>query len=154
MSLIYKLPNKSSLVFSNEVLEHFKSQKQRLFQNERGGILFARFDDSVTRVCLAQGPFKSDLMKAFQFRANKKRAQKDIDNKFEQGLHYIGEWHTHPQKTPLPSSDDKAAIVDCFNKSTHELENLILVIVGQNDFPQGLWVGVSNGQSISELSAV
>jgi len=151
MSFEYELPNKEKLVLQDEAVEYFSQRKQRKFQFERGGILFAEFDEGRTMISLAAGPYKNDVKLPFQYRANKENAQKDIERKFEEGLHYAGEWHTHPQKIPIPSSQDIDAIKCCYNKSEHKLDYFVLIIVGQSSFPKGLWVGVADGSNVHQL---
>ena len=71
---------------------------------------------------------------------------------FKRSLHYIGDWHTHYQRTPAPSARDVAAMCALFVKSTHELPGLAIVIVGQAPEPDGLFVGVSDGRDIRRLT--
>jgi len=151
MNFEYELPNQEKLVLQSEAVEYFSRRKQRKFQFERGGILFAQFEEGRTVISLAAGPYKNDVKLPFQYRANKESAQKDIEKKFKDGFHYVGEWHTHPQKTPIPSSQDMDAIKCCYNKSEHKLDYFVLIIVGQSSFPKGLWVGVADESSVYPL---
>lgn len=52
-------------------------------------------------------------------------------NKSNQTRVYIGEWHTHPEDYPLPSSIDNSQWELCRKNST---ESLIFVIFGINDY--------------------
>jgi integrative and conjugative element protein (TIGR02256 family) len=70
---------------------------------------------------------------------------------FEQGLHYVGDWHTHPEPIPHPSATDTAEILDIFRCSKHELAAMLLVIVGQSTFPKGLFVGAVHGYGVQSL---
>ena len=151
MTLVYELPNSELLLIDGEVVCYLSQKKQRRFQFEKGGILFAHFEDGKTIVSLATGPYKKDFRHPFQYQVHKESAQKDIENKFKQGLHYIGEWHTHPQKIPKPSLQDLDTIKSCYNHSKHELDFMVLIIVGQGKVPEGLWVGVSDGAELFRL---
>ena len=72
---------------------------------------------------------------------------------FKRGLHYIGDWHTHHQWTPVPSARDVTAMRALFVESTHELPGLAIVIVGRAPEPEGLFVGVCDGRDIRRLTA-
>ena len=74
-----------------------------------------------------------------------------IESYFDQGLHYVGDWHTHPEKHPTPSADDLRSIAECFRQSTHELLGFLLVILGTGDPPAGLWVGWHDGRATNRL---
>ena len=151
MTLVYELPNRELLIIDSEVVCYLSRKKQKRFQFERGGILFAHFEEGKTIVSLATGPYKKDLQRPFQYQPHKKSAQNDIESKFKEGLHYIGEWHTHPQKIPRPSQQDLNTLQHCYRRSKHILNFMVLIIVGQNQFPEGLWVGVSNGLKMYAL---
>lgn len=72
---------------------------------------------------------------------------------FAHGLHYVGDWHTHPEDNPWPSPTDLDSIVDCVRRSRHELAGFLLVIVGRLDPPAGLYVALHDGRSASALRA-
>lgn len=55
-----------------------------------------------------------------------------------EGLHFIGDWHTHPEPTPTPSGSDVRSIRDAVVKSKHHLNGFLMIIVGTDVFPQGL----------------
>ena len=57
-------------------------------------------------------------------------------------LGYLGDWHTHPEREPSPSSWDLESMEDCFKKSRHQLKAFVMVIVGRAAFPEGLWVSL------------
>lgn len=152
--LEFTLPNNDRLIVTEDVLAHFEHNRQHFGQRERGGLLFARFESRKTIICQASGPSKSDWMRRFQFRANKNKAQQVINRNFELGLHYVGEWHTHPEGYPNPSGDDRKAIKACFTKSEHSLDYFILAIVGQHPFPEGLWVGTSDSSDLTKLLVI
>lgn len=44
---------------------------------------------------------------------------------------------TYPEDVPTPSSDDLTSIAEVVRKSTHHLPGFLLLIVGQEPFPQG-----------------
>lgn len=44
--------------------------------------------------------------------------------------YYVGEWHTHPQSLPVPSSTDYNAMVEITNHADVAIKNPVLLIVG------------------------
>lgn len=58
----------------------------------------------------------------------------------QQGFHFIGFWHTHPEGQPRPSSEDILLITDHAKAAQQSLTGLIFVIVGNQSFPKGLFV--------------
>ena len=50
--------------------------------------------------------------------------------KGEPKKYYVGEWHTHPQNPPIPSSFDYNAMVAISNHKNVAIKNPLLLIVG------------------------
>jgi len=132
----------TTFLFSTAVLSVFKGARQDTAQKpEVGGQLFGTFDGgqvAVTTATITPSPSK----KRFLFFPTRAREQKDIDERFADGLHYLGDWHTHPEMTPTPSSRDLKTMTECFRKSKHELRAFLMVIVGLAPVDAGLWVGL------------
>lgn len=138
--------------FKQEVLDYFLLHRQmKPTAKEVGGQLFGKFKNDIVCVCCATGPRKIDRNGRFFFNPSRWMERFEIKRKFRQGLHYIGDWHTHPQKKPTPSSLDIQSMNDCFVQSIHELPYFALVIVGQVAPPVGLWVSLHNGKQWLEL---
>lgn len=141
-----------SLVFSEGVLNHFSRHRQsRWFHRESGGQLFARISQSEILIAEASGPRRSDRRTPWSYVPDRSAAQAEIADRFSRQLHFVGDWHTHPEDCPLPSRTDTASILSCFNRSKHTLNAFLLVIVGRQDFSSGLWVGLCDGQSLIRL---
>jgi len=139
-----KCSEQEIVIFPN-VLQHFhKNRQSTSLAAEVGGQLFARILSKRVYICLATGPAIDDKRGRFWFVPNQKRQNDEIRKHFQEGLHFVGDWHTHPEPVPNPSETDLASMADCFNKSRHQLKSFVMVIVGQTDFPAGLWVSLHN----------
>jgi hypothetical protein len=68
-------------------------------------------------------------------------------------LHYVGDWHTHPELAPSPSGRDLRSIEECARKSTHGLNGFLLIVVGLAPFPEGLSVSLHNANEHVGLKA-
>lgn len=129
------------LVFSDKVLLHFAQHQQRKQRDvEAGGQLFARLTPFEVFIEEATGPRLSDRRARMSYVPDRLAERAEIREKFSEGLHYVGDWHTHPEKNAKPSSIDKATIADCTQKSSHRLQGFVLAVVGNGNLPECLHV--------------
>lgn len=151
--MTYELPGqKQRLIFTHRVLKHLFQQRQiKKKQSEAGGQLFARITSKIVVVVAATGPHVHDIRKRFSFIPYKWRLNKEIHDYFSRELHYVGDWHTHPQKIPKPSWLDLQSMQECYAKSNHELDHFILVIVGNSTGTERIWVGLINRTQTIDL---
>jgi len=143
MTLRYVLQQGASgITLSSSALASFERFRQRhIWQREAGGQLFARFSGSETIIVDATPPTRSDRRRRTAFEPNRRAQHAEIRKRFDAGLHFVGDWHSHPEPVPSPSRLDLESMRDCIRQSQHDLKALVLVIVGTRPFPQGLWVG-------------
>jgi integrative and conjugative element protein (TIGR02256 family) len=131
------------IVFHLEVLEVFDKHKQTgFFRAETGGQLFASLKHGQIEIVRATESGESGKRGRNFFRPNRGDEQADIRAAFAEDVHFIGDWHTHPEKKPTPSGTDIVKATEIFDRSTHELNGFCLVIVGTAVFPDGLWCGI------------
>lgn len=139
---------------SKTVLSHFdRSRQSGSKSKEAGGQLFALIDDNIIFIEQATGPRPSDRRTPLSFIPNRLAERSEIRRLFKKGLHYVGDWHTHPEAKPRPSSTDERSINETFRKSRHQLDGFILAIVGTDPLPSGLFIGVTDGKSLTRLTA-
>ncbi len=142
-----------TLVLSESVIEHLVRHRQiGRDSHEAGGQLFAHIEDSIIRIELATGPRPSDRRRPRSFLPNRLAERQEIQQLFKEGLHYVGDWHTHSERHPRPSPIDIASFQDMFCQSRHHLASFVLVVVGTAALPCGLFVGIANERSWRELS--
>lgn len=144
-SIEYEIGDSQRLVFASEVLQVFARFRQDgCWKREAGGQLFAELSKNMATVQLATTPNSKDFRSRFQFIPLLKMQQQQIDEQFTNGLHFVGDWHTHPQEIPKMSATDRQSMSECFAKSTHNLNSFVMVIVGTASFPKGLSVSLHN----------
>ena len=119
---------------------------------EVGGQLFARIDRWGVRIEHATGPRTSDVRRLRACIPNRAAERQEIQRLFKEGLHYVGDWHTHPERYPTPSAVDISSVQDMFRRSKHRLASFVVVIVGTAPLPDGLFVGIANENGWSRLS--
>lgn len=140
------------LAFADRVLDHFGSHRQvRPWHREAGGQLFAAIEGSKIVVEEATGPRPGDRRTRTSYLPDRAAERLEIEDRFRSGLHFVGDWHTHPEKVPNPSSRDIASIGESVLKSSHTLNGFILVVVGRSGPPEGLHVLLHDGKNASRL---
>lgn len=129
------------------VVLHFDMHRQCTGKHtEAGGQLFARFADITISIEKATGPRRTDRRSPWSFLPDRLAERREINLLFKQGLHFVGDWHTHPQTRPAPSGTDMASFREMFQRSRHELSYFVMVIVGTDPAPDGLFVALINGK--------
>lgn len=141
------------ITLSAAAVVHMLEYRQlRAGDNEAGGQLFARLSAGRVDIEIATGPHHADLRSRFYFAPSRINERREIQELHRRGLHYVGDWHTHPQEVPLPSGLDLHNIREIFSQSHHAYAGILMVIVGQLEPPAGIYVGIANGQSVSALA--
>ena len=146
-----------TLVISDEVIKHFRQHQQRHWASrEAGGQLFAREISASNEIelVLATGPRASDKRTRTSYKPDRKVEQQEINHCHQQGLHFIGDWHTHYEYAPHPSEDDCYSISSAFQQSVHTAHSFLLIIVGRGQLPLNLYVGAHEAASFSRLEPI
>lgn len=137
-----------TLVLTDSVLAHFDRHRQRKWlQSEAGGQLFARIERAEIRVEEATGPRRTDRRTRMTYHADRAEEQHEIDTRYPQGLHYVGDWHTHPTAHPEPSLRDLTTISETVCRSSHSLNAFVLIIVGTDCASTSLCVLLHDGRN-------
>lgn len=141
------------LRISDAVLSHLRRYRQYgSTACEAGGQLFARFGREAITIELATGPRIRDKRRTrFSFAPSRRLEVEEIKACFIKGLHFVGDWHTHPEGRPNPSLRDLASMAECYRRSRHDLDALVMIIVGTDEFPHGLWIGLHAEKGFTPL---
>lgn len=143
------------LFIGSKVLQHFHAHRQtKSLASEVGGQLFAEFHPGRICICLATGPASVDKRSRLWFVPDQKRQNAEIQKHFKERLHFVGDWHTHPEPTPTPSGTDLNSMRECFKQSRHQLKSFVMIIVGQAEFPDGLWVSLHTERRTDRLELI
>lgn len=142
------------LVIHKSVLGHFDRHRQ-ISRNDReaGGQLFATYERHTITIREATGPYSSDKRRRYLFRPDRAAERRDILKWFRARRHFVGNWHTHPEPVPSPSSTDVRNTRARFIESEHELLAFTMIIVGLAPFPDGLWVSLIDASGHTVLQA-
>lgn len=141
-----------AIILSDEALSIMSKYRQvKPMAKEAGGQLFAKFEGANTLIVEATKPKILDKRSHYGFKPNRLLQRLEIYDRYRKGLHFVGDWHTHPEKFPSPSNKDISDMAECFHLSTHNLRAFIMVIVGTEPEPKGLHVALVKGESIVHL---
>lgn len=116
---------------------------------ESGGILIGYFQENNSYIITDfTKPGHEDKQSRFGFVRSKKNAQKEVNFFFKESEGkkiYLGEWHTHPEDFPSPSSTDKASIWDRIQKDRINAETIFMIIFGR----KGIYISAVNKSRIT-----
>lgn len=121
---------------------------------EAGGVLMGRHIRGTRDVVVdsVTTPMRGDRRSRFSFHRSRRPHQHALDEtwKLSEGTCvYMGEWHTHPESYPNPSSVDLADWRKRLRRDEVDSESLFFVIVGQELC--AAWEGFRSTQEISRL---
>ncbi|MBS7815104.1 Mov34/MPN/PAD-1 family protein [Wohlfahrtiimonas chitiniclastica] len=145
--LVFQALDNSIVVISAEVVDILISYRQ--LSNtalESAGVLIGERRGEHLVIKTLSEPSQLDIRSRFMVDRVSGHHQKIVDDAFKQSgslWHYLGEWHTHPEDVPTPSSVDYSS----WYKNLNSSEPLILIIVGRTDF----WAGKKTHDSIEVL---
>jgi len=142
-----------SVVITDVVLQHFlRYQQLRSNQTEAGGQLFGRIHDQTIMIEEATGPRRSDKRTRYSYIPDRRAEQREIDDRFSDGLHFLGDWHTHPEPIPNPSGIDLNNMRECVKKSRRAVSGFLLIIVGSDSLPRALHASLHDGKEALSLT--
>ena len=133
--------NQIEIVIEEGALDAMRAHRQAgCFSKEAGGQLFARINKTGWTIAEATGPRPSDKRSRFGFVPDRAAEQVEIADRFRLGLHYVGDWHTHPERRPKPSGTDMESIRSTVRSSRHELPWFLMLILGNDDRVDSFWL--------------
>jgi len=132
------------------VLSTFRQDKK--VKPEAGGILLGYRRDPHLHVVDATFPGPGDrAMRTGFWRSGLAHQQMAYDRWQSSGrtLDYVGEWHTHPQLVPSPSTIDLIEWEKIATSKRHV--EMIFLILGLD---RTIWLGISEGSSIRRIKPI
>jgi integrative and conjugative element protein (TIGR02256 family) len=119
-----------------EVVNELKTNAQREGNELCGVLMGAQVGDKHYRISKISPPCVKKHTR-YGCERDAAMANQFIEEDYEQSEHtrfYIGEWHTHPENTPMPSALDCSSIKDIYQTASLVMPFLFMIIVGLNCF--------------------
>lgn len=134
---IKKIPSAPRLLIRESVLSKIGAFRQMSAEPESGGILLGEYFpiENVIRILFASKPGTADRRSLFSFHRDANRSTRIARLLWRQSggrIHYVGEWHTHPESVPKPSCADRLSMARLLRRSTVVTGGLVLLILGRN----------------------
>lgn len=146
------ISNEDGTVFvliNDNVLETLEAHRQLDFsQPESGGILIGEYRGPHLNIVKLTTPASGDLQSRFRFFRRSKSHQFIASKTWKDSNStqtFLGDWHTHPEDHPSPSSIDE---MDWLRK----LPNRIMIVIIQGRSSR--WYGIWNGKNLREAKVV
>ena len=138
-----------SIVIDNTLVDKLCRLGSDHYPKEYGGLLVGRYINDNKEVIIEQTvlpkKFKSS---AFSFERGVEGLRETLRGFFNESpsLIYVGEWHTHPDGKPIPSSTDSSALrtIAAHHKVSIENPLLLIIAVGRNAYEFGFYVLYQN----------
>ncbi|MBR7797894.1 hypothetical protein GT022_17835 [Agaribacter marinus] len=153
--MIFYFGKTSKLKINDDVLDRLRVYRQlESTDTEAGGVLMGRFLEGSGDIIidLITEPTEKDTRERCFFRKYLETHQEIVDKVWEESdgtFNYVGEWHTHPEKHPSPSSHDRKEWKKVLRKTQCESSFLFFIIIGTESI--AAWVGNRESEKINKL---
>ncbi|HDR6277195.1 MULTISPECIES: Mov34/MPN/PAD-1 family protein [Bacillus cereus group] len=151
---VFILPDNKLLYIRPEALDKMNKYKQIKWNDtEAGGILIGRIlvEDENYIIDDVSEPMSKDKRMRTRFSRKVEGHQEYFNDVWERAngrCFYLGEWHTHPQRVPIPSSIDRTDW-NRLLKMGYETGRLFFIIIGIEELK--VWYGSGEELVIIEL---
>ena len=146
-----------SIEIEDNVLNVLRKYEQTIGMYEAGGILLGGYIPQENKyiITAATEPSIHDKRGLLFFVRNRKKSQTIINECWHQSgglINYLGEWHTHACKWPVPSFPDRQLLRMIAKDKSNVWQLFFMIIVGQgNTFFLGIADADQNGKLIYEI---
>lgn len=151
----FKIASQGVIKLSDKVLSDFCKYRQiEKKDTEAGGVLLGRFIQYSPDIVVDQitVPMKRDIRKRCYFKKNREDHQELMNSIWKKSngtCNYLGEWHTHPEPYPTPSSHDIKEWEKVLNYTICDSDELFFIIVGTKSIC--VWKGTKKNLIIEKL---
>lgn len=144
--------NKFKLSITSDCIETAMRYCDDSPNRETGGILIGQYQDnhSLASIKFITGPPKDSKRTRFNFERGKAGLQKLLDDNWEIGNYYLGEWHFHPGASPNPSRQDIKQMNEIARSQRYNCPEPILLIIGgrPSDYSVAIFISNEGGEFV------
>lgn len=140
--------SKTQIVLETPVLEVFQNNVQHSIRDhEKGGLLFGRLYPEENLIVVTEAKRINSIKSGYtELYIDLEEANEYIKKVWEESkgkITYLGDWHTHHERSPLPSPTDYVTFKSTYHHSKIDQNVLICAIVGTNTIERkGLFIGI------------
>ncbi len=124
-----------SLEIEDKLLNDLFEEGKQHYPNEFGGFLIGYYssDHKHLRITDSILPVKYKSSQ-YNFERSTEGIEEQLRKLYDEApsQFYVGEWHTHPNNSAIPSSTDISAIYTIVNMPNSCIKNPVLLIIGYN----------------------
>lgn len=119
---------------SRECLDCILKNVKKAGNYETGGILTGNYSDDLKTafIKLLTGPPVDSKKGSTWFNRGTQGLKKLIDKLWSKNTYYLGEWHFHPNASPIPSGQDKRQMKEIAVSKQYNCPEPIMLIIGGN----------------------
>lgn len=153
-------PKHIEVIFEDLALEVLRTSAQCFrTDHERAGLLLGRILPDENRIIVVEATSPSFLSSGItNVCIDLEDANKYMLSRWAESdgkITYVGDWHTHPEYRPFPSSTDRFTFLDTFWKSRVDQNLLLCAIIGMSpETNDGIWVGVQSRFFLHKLNRI
>lgn len=137
------------IVISEELTIRLYELGLKYHPAEYGGILVGKYSDDL-KTCFIEETIVPTKHKSsrYSFERGKEGLFQKLTEYYHQNpqLIYVGEWHTHPDSTPVPSITDKKAMIKIAADEDVKISSPVLIILGvtKTIYSVGIYIQFNN----------
>lgn len=142
--------SKLEILFSGEAKKELLQYHHLIGKPERGGVLLGELYPQKNFALIkhiVEAPSKQKGFASYEMDVS--FVQKRINTLWEQSgktITYLGDWHSHPEKRPIPSVRDYITFSQNYFKSKIDQNFLVYIVTGFQDKGHvPLWIGICEG---------
>lgn len=135
-----------SIEVDDELLSNLVEKGKSHYPNEFGGFLVGYYSNDNSHLHVTDTVLPKNFKTSkYSFERSTKGIAKTLTSYYKEipQKFYVGEWHTHPDNSPIPSMRDISAINAIINNQNACLANPVLLIIGYSktkvDFGFYVW---------------
>jgi integrative and conjugative element protein (TIGR02256 family) len=128
--------NQFRVVIASDVFDAIIKQCEKSTGNETGGILIGHYSNSQKTAIItsATAPTVDTIMCPTSFFRGKQGLKTILDNLWDSGDYYVGEWHYHPFASSKPSNQDIRQMIDFSKNDKLKCPEPILIVIGGDSY--------------------
>ena len=132
--MIFRYKN-ISISLDEELYKDYISNHLKTSNTETGGIICGYYSSDltsavVTKMCL---PTPDSILKQASFQRGVQGLKNFLKNEWDDGKYYLGDWHLHPNVSPIASKQDLMQLENNAKDKSLKCPEPIMIILGGNN---------------------